>query len=112
MRNIGEEIETARTAVARCRIRAERAGSRLEDDYALEKARNRLLTLELRQLKLAGGSLAATQAGDRAGVRHGNGGGAPSRIKSERTKHEHSCGTARERAEQAFAALSGGKERA
>ncbi len=51
MRDLKDEIEEAQAKVAHLRIRAERPSARLEDEFALEKARNRLLTLELRILK-------------------------------------------------------------
>ncbi|MGX1495825.1 hypothetical protein ACSSV1_000846 [Labrenzia sp. MBR-25] len=53
MRDLTDEIEEAQAKVAHLRIRAERSSARLEDEFALEKARNRLLTLELRNLKQA-----------------------------------------------------------
>ena len=51
MSEFREQIEEARARVAQCRIRAERPSARLEEEYALEKARNRLLTLELKELQ-------------------------------------------------------------
>ncbi len=99
MSELTDQIEAARAKVAHCRIRAERPTARLEDEFALEKARNRLLTLELRQMKLArgqSGSVANTGSTGRSKLP------AKSRI---RTKSEHSPMTARERAEAAFAAL-------
>lgn len=101
MRNIEEEIDAARAKVAHCRIRAERPGSRLEDDFALEKARNRLLTLELRLLKLEQGQAPKKATGGAA--RQGNGRGAA--FQEMRTKREQKAGTARERAEEAFSRL-------
>ncbi|MEM5585255.1 hypothetical protein WNZ15_22555 [Roseibium sp. AS2] len=105
MKDISEEIEEARSKVAYCRIRAERPGSRLEDDYALEKARTRLLTLELRQLKR-----------DQA-PRHQAGNGPVPKSREVRsfetkragTKSEQKFGSARERAEDAFARLRHGR---
>ena len=42
MRDLKDEIEEAQAKVAHLRIRAERPSARLEDEFALEKARNRL----------------------------------------------------------------------
>ncbi|MCK7613622.1 hypothetical protein [Roseibium sediminicola] len=103
MRNIEDEIDAARAKVAHCRIRAERPGSRLEDDFALEKARNRLLTLELRHLKLGQEQRPATSKGTTGPARHGTGRSAG--FEARRTKHEQMPRTARERAEEAFATL-------
>lgn len=101
MKDMNEEIEEARSKVALCRIRAERPGSRLEDDFALEKARTRLLTLELRQLKRGQDP---RQRGGSAGVRPARTNRAPMRT-GARTNSEQKFGSARERAEQAFACL-------
>jgi hypothetical protein len=49
--HLKEQLEEARRQLAICRKRAERPGAGLEDEFALEKARNWLLTLELRVLK-------------------------------------------------------------
>lgn len=96
MKNFDEELDAARAKVAHCRIRAERPGSRLEDDFALEKARNRLLTLELRQLKCG-----QQPAGQPAGAQKG-----PARSSERmRTKREQFSKSARDRAEEAFATL-------
>ncbi|KZM48998.1 hypothetical protein [Labrenzia sp. OB1] len=92
MNELKDEIEAAREKVAYCRIRAERPSSRLEDEFALEKARTRLLTLELRLLKLG--------QGQRAG-----GNQIASEGKQIRTKHVQKVSTARERAEAAFGSL-------
>lgn len=104
MRNIEDEIDAARAKVAHCRIRAERPGSRLEDDFALEKARNRLLTLELRHLKLGQEQRQVPPKGT-AGPTH-RGAGRRMGYEAGRTKQEHVPRTARERAEEAFATLS------
>ncbi|MBN9673472.1 hypothetical protein [Roseibium aggregatum] len=95
-RSLKSEIEEARERVAQCRIRAERPQSRLEDEFALEKARNRLLTLELRLLKQGLGHMGARQQ-PRAEAFNG-----------KRTKPEHLPRTARQRAEEAFAGLQAG----
>ncbi|WP_428670865.1 hypothetical protein [Roseibium sp.] len=105
MRELKDEIEEARERVAFCRIKAERPSARLEDEFALEKARNRLLTLELRQLKRGGGQTGPggiAEAGDEATKRR------VSRQTSKRTKHEQLPRSARDRAEAAFASLQGG----
>ncbi|MHA7777376.1 hypothetical protein [Roseibium sp. M-1] len=103
MKDFREEIEEARAKVAHLRIRAERPGSRLEDEFALEKARTRLLTLELRQLRQGPEQRRVTDAARsqptalvsrRVGLREGI-----------RTKHEHMPKSARERAEEAFSSL-------
>ena len=103
MRNLKEEIDEARAKVAHYRIRAERPGSRLEDDFALEKARNRLLTLELRQLKHAEVTGQERQRATPTS-RRGNSGRSCLR-KSIGTKSEQIRVTPRERAEKVFAAL-------
>ncbi|WP_299817599.1 hypothetical protein [uncultured Roseibium sp.] len=92
MNELKDEIEAAREKVAYCRIRAERPSARLEDEFALEKARTRLLTLELRLLKLGQGQ----RAGGNQKVSEG---------RVLRTKREHKVSTARERAEAAFGSL-------
>lgn len=93
MNGLKQEIDEARARVAHLRIKAERPGSRLEDEFALEKARTRLLTLELRLSKRG----ADVQSRERRPS------GAISRI--ERTNREQMPRSARERAEAAFAAL-------
>lgn len=102
-----EQIEEAMDRVAHCRLRAERPCARLEDEYALEKARTRLLTLELRCLR------SELKSTDEARQRH-QGGSERSRHefkdrsevgKIMRTKHKHLSLSARERAEASFAAL-------
>jgi hypothetical protein len=70
MRDLKEELEAARITVAHCRRRAERPGSSLEDEFALEKARNRLLTLELKDLRLAKGLQTGGNKGRAAPERH------------------------------------------
>ncbi|WP_269580818.1 hypothetical protein [Roseibium sp. Sym1] len=103
MRDYKDEIDAARAKVAQCRIRAERPGSRLEDDFALEKARNRLLTLELRQLKQGQDQRPSPRSGLSVSPR-----GRPGRSTGYEkigTKSEHKPRSARERAEEAFATL-------
>ncbi len=104
MRDLKDEIEEARERVAHCRIRAERPSARLEDEFALEKARNRLLTLELRQVRRSGVQSVEAHLPEHAG-------GEPKRRGTgrdvKRTKSEQKSGTARERAEAAFASLQG-----
>ncbi|MBD1544878.1 hypothetical protein [Roseibium aggregatum] len=76
MTEIQDQIEDARRRVAICQRRAERPGARVEDELALQSARNRLLTLELRVLqrivalqkkfgKGPGGPLAAPEPAER-----------------------------------------------
>lgn len=101
VRSVKDEIEEARAKVAHCRIRAERPGSRLEDDFALEKARNRLLTLELRQLKLAGSAGHERRADKTRSQRSRTG----ERIASG-TKRDQKLSAPREKAEKLFAALN------
>ena len=112
MNELKDEIEEARDRVAHCRLRAERPGARLEDEYALEKARTRLLTLELRSLR---SELKSANTAEK----HGNRRGAGSMPKKSgqsgavigsimRTKHKQLQLTARERAEASFAALKKG----
>ncbi|TYC55685.1 hypothetical protein FMN50_11615 [Rhodobacterales bacterium] len=99
MNGLKNEIEEASARVAHLRIKAERPGSRLEDEFALEKARNRLLTLELRQMKRGGGEPKSPTRPVTANTF------------SKRTKSEYRIGSARERAEVAFKALQDGKVR-
>lgn len=108
MSELKDQIEEARDRVAHCRLRAERPSARLEDEYALEKARTRLLTLELRSLRSefksadaakmrrTGPSESANQTGTGIGVETS---------KIMRTKHKQLRLNARERAEASFAAL-------
>ncbi|MBG6148322.1 hypothetical protein IWQ51_006483 [Labrenzia sp. EL_142] len=107
MSGLKEQIEEAMDRVAHYRLRAERPCARLEDEYALEKARTRLLTLELRCLR------SELKSTDVARQRH-QGGSERSRHdandrsevgKIMRTKHKHFSLSARERAEASFAAL-------
>ncbi len=51
MNHLKEQIEEAQRQVSICRRRAEKPGAGIEDEFALEKARNRLLALEVRALK-------------------------------------------------------------
>jgi hypothetical protein len=97
-----DEIEEARAKVAQLRIRAERPGSRLEDDFALEKARTRLLTLELRQLRQGAGA----SGGTRENARMPSSLSRRGRLSDvKRTKSEQNFRSVRERAEEAFSAL-------
>lgn len=100
MNGLKQEIDQARERVAHLRIKAERPGSRLEDEFALEKARTRLLTLELRLLKRG----QEAQSSERRPS-----GTAPKVI---RTNSEQVFRSARERAEAAFAALRKGDREA
>jgi hypothetical protein len=104
MKDFSEEIEEARAKVAHYRIRAERPGSRLEDDYALEKARTRLLTLELREAKMGRDQDRSGQGAQRGQFNRGR----PLRGNGKRTKSEQNHLTARERAEAVFAGLKQG----
>ena len=99
MTELKEQIEAARKTVAHFRIKAERPSARLEDEFALEKARNRLLTLELRQLKCGNGTRAGRQVGQ---SRSGQG---VAVSKGFGTKRERGPMTTRERAEAAFSGL-------
>jgi hypothetical protein len=103
VRDYKDEIDAARAKVAQCRIRAERPGSRLEDDFALEKARNRLLTLELRQLKQGQDKRLAPRSETSVSPRGRP--GQSSGFEKIGTKREHRPRSARERAEEAFATL-------
>jgi hypothetical protein len=106
VRDLTDEIEQAQAKVAHLRIRAERPSARLEDEFALEKARNRLLTLELRNLKQ--GSEARGGSGNKPRMRGaGSAGKERQTVLKIRTKSEQIPRTARERAEAAFAAVQG-----
>jgi len=99
LKDFREEIEEARAKVAHLRIRAERPGSRLEDEFALEKARTRLLTLELREIRQGARGVkdnprVASPLPQRNSLRH-----------ASRTKSEHRPKSVRDRAEEAFSAL-------
>jgi len=102
-----DQIEEARDRVAHFRLRAERPCARLEDEYALEKARTRLLTLELKNLKSQLNTKEASGTRDRRRIsEHVDHSRADSDIrKNMRTKHKHLSLSARERAEASFAAL-------
>ncbi|WP_297836323.1 hypothetical protein [uncultured Roseibium sp.] len=106
MRDLKDEIEEAQAKVAHLRIRAERPSARLEDEFALEKARNRLLTLELRNLKqgreVHGSSSPKGNPGVVGSRQHMR--QAPF---AKRTNSEHLPRTAREKAEAAFTAVQG-----
>ncbi|WP_299473329.1 hypothetical protein [uncultured Roseibium sp.] len=112
MSGLKDEIEAARERVAHYRLRAERPSARLEDEYALEKARTRLLTLELRGLKAA---LKSKDAGKSVSFDHESGAkrSGTGHISAEagrriRTKHEHLGLSSRAQAEASFAALQKG----
>lgn len=102
-----DQIEEARGRVAHFRLRAERPSARLEDEYALEKARTRLLTLELKSARsqMKSNDEAAKRTRGRNAVR---GQRAPCEARASnamRTKHKHLTLGTRERAEASFAAL-------
>lgn|GEM_PF-1701264 len=109
MSELKEQIEEARDRVAQFRLRAEKPSARLEDDYALEKARTRLLTLELRSLRselASGGTRKKSPEGHHAAAeRIGKERARADLGKVMRTKHKHLSMSARERAEASFAAL-------
>lgn len=102
-----DQIEEARDRVAHFRLRAERPCARLEDEYALEKARTRLLTLELKSLKSQ--MKASEQSGKRGQGRLAEPGTHssinPGVNRIMRTKHKHLSLSVREKAEASFAAL-------
>ncbi|MEL7524501.1 MAG: hypothetical protein AAFN16_01950 [Pseudomonadota bacterium] len=102
-----DQIEEARDRVAHFRLRAERPCARLEDAYALEKARTRLLTLELKSLRWQVKTNEQSGKGRRGRVeKQGTQStGNPGLSKIMRTKHKHLSLNARERAEASFAAL-------
>ena len=109
MNELKDQIEEARDRVAHCRLRAEKPSARLEDEYALEKARTRLLTLELRSLRseLKSGEAAKRRRNGSPNAANPNSGGdcGAEVSKAMRTKHKHLRLNARERAEASFAAL-------
>lgn len=112
MIELKEQIEEARVRVAHCRIKAERPSARLEDEYALEKARNRLLTLELKQLRQAEvksgckkTEKGSVSIGAHPSVRQGR---VYPRYKNIRTNHERKTLTVRQTAEKKFADLQKG----
>lgn len=110
MRDFKEQMEEARDRVERCRLRAERPNARLEDDFALEKARNRLLTLELRSLKSQLGAVVPSKGVNSRGdsackPQPGRGSARKAAGKTIGTKHELLRLKPRDRAEAAFAAL-------
>lgn len=115
MSGLKDEIEAARERVAHYRLRAERPSARLEDEYALEKARTRLLTLELRGLKAA---LKSKEAGKSVSFDHVSGAkrSGTDHINAEagkwmRTKYEHLGLGTRAQAEASFAALQKGAQK-
>lgn len=93
--------------MAHFRLRAERPCARLEDEYALEKARTRLLTLELKSLRSQmktreiSGKHGRGRISDHAEVSRAS----TAISRSMRTKHKHLSLSAREKAEASFAAL-------
>ena len=107
MDGLKDQIEEARDRVAHFRLRAERPSARLEDEYALEKARTRLLTLELKNLRSQMKTKEASGKHDRRHIsEHADHARADSDVRrSMRTKHKHLSLNARERAEASFAAL-------
>ncbi len=102
-----EQIEQARDRVAHFRLRAERPCARLEDEYALEKARTRLLTLELKCLRsqVKPNEHPGTKGQGRTSQQGRSSTGNPAVSRIMRTKHEHLRLSAREQAEASFAAL-------
>ncbi|MES0880530.1 hypothetical protein [Roseibium sp. SCP14] len=112
MIELKEQIEEARARVAHCRIKAERPSARLEDEYALEKARTRLLTLELKELRQEGVKSGLKQS-ERKSVSNGmhpaaRKGAVDLKDKRIRTNHERKTLTVRQAAEKKFAALQKG----
>jgi hypothetical protein len=110
MNELTEQIEEARVRVAHYRGKAERPGSRLEDEFALEKARNRLLTLELRLIKQWPGPQAIRQTQKPSEIQDAHQQTVRSRVRStfpiiQRTKRKHISISAREKAEADFAVL-------
>ena len=98
MTEIQDQIEDARRRVEICQRLAERPEARVEDELALQSARNRLLTLELRVLK----QIVALQR------KPGKGPGAPLVAPKPTRPEKHRRMSARERAEAAFAQLQKG----
>jgi hypothetical protein len=98
MTEIQDQIEEARRRVEICQRRAERPEARVEDELALQSARNRLLTLELRVLR----RVVALQR------KLGKGPGGPMAVPEPARPQKHRRMSARERAEAAFAQLQKG----
>ena len=98
MTEIQDQIEEARRRVEICQRRAERPGARVEDELALQSARNRLLTLELRVLQ----RVVASQR------KLGKGPGGSSAPREPTRPQKHRRMNARERAEAAFTKLQKG----
>ncbi|WP_346895670.1 hypothetical protein [uncultured Roseibium sp.] len=98
MNEIQDQIEDARRRVEICQRRAGRPGARVEDELALQSARNRLLTLELRVLRRVVGLQRKL----------GKGAGGPSSVREPATPEKNRRLNARERAEAAFAQLQKG----
>jgi hypothetical protein len=110
MNELRAEIEEARVRVAHYRGKAERPESRLEDEFALEKARNRLLTLELRLVKLGQGLQVKVQKLKQPqpqgiGLHGRRNSTRPAAVEYSRTKRKQISTSAREQAEADFAAL-------
>ncbi|CTQ53214.1 hypothetical protein LP7551_01735 [Roseibium album] len=110
MNELRAEIEEARVRVAHYRGKAERPESRLEDEFALEKARNRLLTLELRLVKLGQGLQVKVQKLKQSqpqgtGLQGRRNPTRPAAVEYARTKRKQISASAREKAEADFAAL-------
>lgn len=92
MNHVSEQIDEAWRQVDICRRRSEKPEATIEDELALERARNHLLTLELRALKHSRKAQCSVTS-EREGVRTGQ----PTRL------------TAKERAERDFAELQKGE---
>lgn len=88
MNHLKAQIEEAQRQVSICRRRAEKPGAGIEDEFALEKARNRLLALEVRALKQVATQQSKMLSGQNA----------------PQVQHSKPM-NAKERAEAAFAAL-------
>ncbi|WP_417681595.1 hypothetical protein [Roseibium sp.] len=98
MTEIQDQIEEARRRVEICRRRAERAGAGIEAELALQSARNRLLTMELRVLQRVVASQRKLCRGPDGPL-----------VAAEPAKpQKHRRMSARERAEAAFAKLQKG----
>lgn len=101
MSELRDQIDAARAKVAHLRIRAERPDARLEDEFALEKARTRLLTLELRHLKQRSTSVSSVTRGES----HRQSERRSKLVGTNREQFGRRPSSARERAEAAFSAL-------
>ncbi len=98
MTEIKDQIEEAQRRVEICQRRAARPGAQVEDELALQSARNRLLTLELRVLQRVVASHRTL----------GKGPGGPLAVPEPARPQKHRRMNARERAEAAFAQLQKG----